>query len=61
MTDNNAELIDDRFYKRWTSIYMTKGAKEGWAAAKQWANRTFSPTVITKLRPHIEKAMGVRK
>lgn len=61
MVENNAELIDDRFYKRWTSIYMTKGGKEGWASAKQWAARTFPPPVIAKLKPFIEKAMGVRK
>lgn len=53
--------IHEKWYKRWTSIYMEKGTKDGWAEAKAWAGRTLPPAVITKLRPHIERAMGVRK
>lgn len=55
----NADLIHDKFYKRWTSIYITKGREEGWPKAKEWIVRTFAPPVILKLRPHIERAMGV--
>lgn len=56
----NAEIIDERFYKRWASIYQKKGLKEGWPAAKAWASRMFDPPVIDKLRPHIERLFGVR-
>lgn len=53
--------ISEKFYKRWTNIYIDKGRKESWAEAKAWAGRTLPPPVITKLKPYIEKALGVRK
>ena len=56
----NAELVDERFYKRWASIYHRKGQKEGWPAAKDWVRRTFDPPITEKLRPHIERLFGLR-
>ena len=52
--------ISPKFYKRWTNIYMTKGAKEGWAVAKQWAARTLTPNIIDQLKPYIQDAMGMQ-
>lgn len=53
--------ISEKFYKRWTNIYIDKGRKESWTAAKEWARNTLSPPQIKELTPHIEKALGVRK
>jgi len=52
--------ISPKFYKRWTNIYMSKGAADGWAAAKEWAGRTLTPSIIDQLKPYIQDAMGMQ-
>lgn len=60
VVDNNIDLIDERWWKRWASIYVAKGHKEGWNEAKEWVRRTFDEPTTNKLALYIKKAMGVR-
>ncbi len=55
------ERVHPKMFKRWSSIYCNKLRNESYVEAKAWIVRTLDAALIDKVRPYIERDLGVRK